>query len=71
MPELKTGSSIIKRKLSVKFLGVMFDENMSWKNHAKTTEKKTTKNIGLLHRAKPFLHEASLKTIFLAHIHSY
>ena len=43
MPELKTGSSIIKRKLSVKFLGVMFDENISWKNHAKTTEKQQQK----------------------------
>ena len=50
----------------------MFDENISWKNHGKTAEKKKpTKNIGLLYRAKPFLHEASLKTIFLAHIHSY
>ena len=45
MPELKTGSSIIKRKLSVKFLGVMFDENMPWKNDAKMTEKKNQQKI--------------------------
>ena len=28
MPELKIGNSIIKRKSSVKFLGVMLDENI-------------------------------------------
>ena len=38
MPELKIGNSIIKRKSSVKFLGVMLDENMSWKDHIKTIE---------------------------------
>ena len=39
MPELKIGNSIIKRKSSVKFLGVMLDENISWKDHIKTIEK--------------------------------
>ena len=38
--ELKIDNSIIKRKSSVNFLGVMLDENISWKDHIKTTEKK-------------------------------
>ena len=71
MPELKIGSSIIKRKSSVKFLGVMLDENISWKEHIKTIEKKLAKNIGLLYRAKPYLDEMSLKTIYFSYIHSY
>ena len=61
MPELKIGNSIIKRKSSVKFLGGMLDENISWKDHIKTIEKKLAKNIGLLYRAKPYLNETSLK----------
>ena len=61
-PELKIGNSIIKRKSSVKFLGVMLDENISWKDHIKTTEKKLAKNSGLLYRTKPYLGERSLKT---------
>ena len=40
MPELKLNISILKRKSSVKFLGVMLDENISWKDHIKTIEKK-------------------------------
>ena len=39
MHELKIGNSIIKRKSSVKFLGVMLDENISRKDHIKTIEK--------------------------------
>ena len=61
MPKLKLDNSIIKRK----FLGVMLDENMSWKDHIKTTEKKKlTKNIDLLYRAKPYLDVTSLKSIY-------
>ena len=70
MPELKIGNSTIKRNFSVKFLGVMWGENILWKDHIKTIEKKLAKSICLLHRAKPYLDEASLKTIYLSYIHS-
>ena len=42
MPELNIGNSIIKRISSVKFLGMMVDENISCKDHIKTIEKKTS-----------------------------
>ena len=71
MPELKISNHIFKRKSSVKFLGVMLDENILWKDNIKTTEKKLAKNIGLLYRAKPPLDETSLKTIYFSYIHSY
>ena len=43
MPELEIGNSIIKRKSSTKFFGFMLDENILWKYHIKTTEKKLSK----------------------------
>ena len=49
MPELKIGKSIIKKKSSVKLLGVMLDKNISEKDHIKTIEKKLAENIGLLY----------------------
>ena len=51
----------MKKKSSVKFLGIMLDENVPCKDHVKTTEKKLAKNNGLLYRAKPFLDETCLK----------
>ena len=71
MSELKISNSITKRKSSVKFLGVMLDENISWKDHIETTGKKLVKNIGLLYRTKPYLDETPLKTIYFSYIHSY
>ena len=48
MSELKIGNGISKSKPSVKFLGVMLDENISWYDHIKTTEKKIAKNIAFI-----------------------
>ena len=56
---------------SIKFLGVMLDENVSWKYHIKTVQNKLSKNIGLLCRAKQFLDETSLKTIYFSYIHYF
>ena len=43
MPESKICNIIIKRKYSVKFLGEMLDENISWKDHIKTIERNSQK----------------------------
>ena len=40
---------------SIKFVGVLLDENLSWKGHIKYIENKFPENIGLLCRAKLYL----------------
>ena len=54
LPTLKLGNKVIEKTPSVKFLGVMLDESVSWKYHMKTVKNKLSKNIGLLCRAKQF-----------------
>ena len=49
----------------------MLDENVSWRYHIKTVENKSSKYIGSLCRAKRFLDETSLKTIYFSYIHSF
>ena len=61
----------MKRKSSVKFLGVMLDENIPWKDDIKTIKKKLAKSIGLLYRAKPYLDKNFLKAMCFSYIHSY
>ena len=65
------GNKVIEKTPSIKVLGVTLDENVSWKYHIKTVENKLSKNIGLLCRAKQFLDETSLKTIYFSYIHSF
>ena len=71
LPELKIANRAIERTNAIKFLGVLLDENINWKNNICSVEKKLAKNIGLLYRAKYFLDESSLKTVYFSYIHSY
>ena len=65
------GNNNIERKTSIKFLGVMLDEHISWTDHVRTVENKKAKNIGLLYRESQFFNENSLKTVYFSYIHSY
>ena len=55
----------------LKFLGVLLDADITWKNHICSVEKKLAKNIGFLYREKYLLDEISLKTVYFSCIHSY
>ena len=71
LPVLMIGNNNIQRKSSMKLLGVLLDEQISWNDHVRTVKNKITKNIGLLHRVSEFLNEDSLKTVYLSYINSY
>ena len=49
----------------------MLDENINWKDHIHTIEKKIAKNLGLLYHTKQLLNEISLKILYFSYIHSY
>ena len=55
----------------MKFLGVIIDENLSWKNHIELLESKIAKNIGVLYKSSKLLNTKCLKSIYFALIHSY
>ena len=48
LPAMTLNNIEIKRENSVKFLGVIIDENLIWKNHIEVVENKISKNIGVL-----------------------
>ena len=49
-----------------KFLGVILDGGITWKDHIRTVESKIAKNIGLLYRDKQLLNTSSLKSIYFS-----
>ena len=51
LPTMTFNNIEIKRENSIKFLGVIIDENLTWKNHIEVAENKISKNIGILYRA--------------------
>ena len=48
LPKLTISNHVIERQEFIKFLGVLLDENLNWKEHIKCTENKIVKNLGLL-----------------------
>ena len=71
LPKLLIEKLKVERVESIKFLGVLLDENLSWKDHIKYIENKVAKNIGLLYRAKLFLDKNSLLTLYYSYTHTY
>ena len=71
LPAMTLNNIEIKRENSVKFLGVIIDENLTWKNHIEVVEKKISKNIGVLYRASHLLDFKNLLKNYFSFIHIY
>ena len=61
LPNLKINNNEIKRYSSIKFLGVLVDENLTWIDHITLVENK---NLGLLHKAKNYLNKKSMVSLY-------
>ena len=51
-PMLRIESINVKGKASIKFVVILFDENLTWKDHINTMDNKISKNIGLISNIK-------------------
>ena len=68
LPKLTISNHVIERQEFIKFLGVLLDENLNWKEHIKYTENKIAKNLGLLYKAPPFLKRNTLLALYYSYI---
>ena len=66
LPALKINDYEITRLSSIKFLGILVDEHLSWIDHINTLKK-----LGLLYKAKPFLNDKAMKSLYFSFSHSY
>ena len=62
--KIKINTTTISRVQSAKFLGVIIDQNLSWKPHIEMICSKTSKVIGLICKARQYLHSNTLKTLY-------
>ena len=53
----------LNRVSSTKFLGVIIDENLTWKNHIDAISKTISRNIGMLTKLKHFVPEHILYSL--------
>ena len=69
---IKSGSSyeVIKRANKAKFLGVFYDENMTFKAHVNYLVQRLSRTSSLIYQLKDFLPTFALKTIYNAQVAS-
>ena len=71
LPNLTISNHVTERQEFIKFLGVLLDENLNWKEHIKHTENKIAKNLGLLYKARFFLERNALLVLYYSYIQTY
>ena len=71
LPAMTFNNIEIKKENSVKFLRIISDENLTWKNHIEVLENKISKNIGVLYRASHLLDFKNLLKIYFSFIRIY
>ena len=56
---------------AAKFLGILIDENLTWKNHLSYINTKVPRALFSLKQVKHFLPKQCMKTLYYALIHSH
>ena len=62
--KVKLDDVSLNRVSSTKFLGVIIDENLTWKNHIDAISKTISRNIGMLTKLKHFVPENILYSLY-------
>ena len=70
IPELKIGNAKIERVKDFNFLGLLINENLSWKPHVDRISNKISKYIGVLNRLKRYLPIHILRMLYFSLIQS-
>ena len=68
---IKLDGVSLNRVSSTKFLGVIIDENLTWKSHIDAISKTITRNIGVLTKLKHFVPENILYSLYCTLILPY
>lgn len=63
--------SPLQKTDTFKYLGVIIDKNLTWKNHINIVCKKISKNIGILSKLRHYLDTDSLKQVYYSLIYPY
>ena len=69
--KISIGGIEINQVSSTKFLGVLVDENLSWKEHIHSVTNKISRSLGIIRRIRGLVHQACLVTLYYSLIYPY
>ena len=68
---IKINRNAINGKDSIKYLGVLIDSTLSWKNHIINISKQISRAIGIMYKLRPFLPLKVIRNVYYSVIYSY
>ena len=68
---IKINKKAISEKKSIKYLGVLIDSTLSWKEHVLHLSKKLSRSVGILYKLRPFVTTKIMKNIYYALFYSH
>ena len=63
--------TVLKQVQNTKFLGIIIDEDLSWKPHVNNVCNIISRNIGMINKLKHFFPQSTLKSLYYAIIYPY
>ena len=61
----------ISEKDSLKYLGVVIDSTLSWKQHINAISKKISRSIGIMYKLRPYLPLQIMKNLYYSLVYSH
>ena len=71
LPTISIGKEFVKAVKTHKFLGVIFDDKLSWKEHILSVISKLNSCLGATRRARTYLNKSALFTIYYSLMQSH
>ena len=68
---LKINNKAIMQKDYIKYLGVIIDCHLNWKQHILNISKKISRSIGVMYKLREFMNTKMLKNIYYSLIYSH
>ena len=62
---------LLKQELSIKYLGVTLDSELSWKSHISFVENKIKRSIGILSKLRYYINLSTLKNLYYSLIYPF
>ena len=62
---------ILKKKVTLLYLGVLIDKNLNWKAHIHHINLKLAKGLGMIAKIRHFIPSSVLRNIYHAFIHAH
>ena len=69
--DLIFNGNVVKRVTSTKFLGIIVDDQLKWKQHIDYIKIKISKSIGIIYKARNYVNRHTLRNLYYTFVYPY